>query len=256
MIKRIYIHLMICLLILAGCSSNNDSSKQIKLTISAASSMTESLIKLKEDFEREYPTIDISYNFGGSGSLRKQIEQGAPINLFLSASNTDYEKLVDQNMVEGTAILTNEIALILSNEINPPSFDKFLKGDGTLAIGTPEAVPAGTYSKEILQNLGVWDVLQDRMIYTKDVSQVVTLVSQGAAGAGMVYASDIIDVENVTHVETFDSSLHAPIEYFAAIIKNEEQSEDVKEAIDVFYQFIQAEEANHVFKKYRFQTVK
>jgi len=254
--KKYSMFIFICILFAAGCSS--DDGSETELTISAAASMTESLTELREMFEEEYPDIHVSYNYGGSGSLRKQIEQGAPVDIFLSASSIDYEKLADQDSVdEGKAILTNQLVLIKPNEGDIDSLDDFIAGDQVMAVGTPDAVPAGSYAKEALQKLDVWEQLeeQSRLVYTKDVTQVLTLVKEGAADVGMVYASDVTDEADVTVIQTFDSSLHSPIEYYIAALQNEEQEENVAEAKNAFYQFISSEAANEVFENDGFQPV-
>ncbi|KPH75819.1 MULTISPECIES: molybdate ABC transporter substrate-binding protein [Bacillaceae] len=248
---------IIIMVVLSGCSSEEqDSDEKTELTISAAASLTDALLQLQDTFEKEHPEIQTSYNFGGSGSLRKQIEQGAPIDLFLSASSIDYEKLVEQQRVmEGEAILSNNLVLISDNEASVSSFDSFLAGEGTIAIGTPEVVPAGTYAQETLTNLGAWDTLenQNRLVTTKDVSQVLTLVREGAADVGIVYSSDVNRADNVHILQEFDKSLHSPIKYYAAIIDNGEENEAKLKAKETYYQFISSETAKKVFEEYGFQ---
>lgn len=241
---------------LFGCSPSTDDTIT-ELTISAAASMMASLIEVEEMFINEYPNIQINYNFGGSGSLRKQIEQGAPIDLFFSASKIDYEKLVDQNLIdEGTSIFENELVFIKSKQSTIASFNDFLQKDVLIAIGTPEAVPAGTYAKEVLQELGVWSELKDRMVFTKDVSQVITFVSEGAVDAGIVYSSDIHEINEVSPLETFDKKLHSPIEYFMSVIENGEVDDDRIQARELFYQFIRGKSAQEVFQRYGFDLEK
>lgn len=253
--KMIVMLILLFLLVLFGCSNDTDSKETTELTISGAASMTDSLLEVKEVFEKDHPTIKISYNFGGSGALRKQIEQGAPIDLFFSASKTDYDKLVEQDMVQdGTAIFQNELVLIKSNQTNLNSIDDLMQQGGSIAVGTPDAVPAGTYAKEVLDNIGVWEELQDRqmLVFTKDVSQVVTLVSQGAVDVGIVYASDVIARDDITVIDRFDPGLHATIEYYAAIIASGEQKAEVKQAREAFYQYVLENEAKYIFRKYGF----
>jgi molybdate transport system substrate-binding protein len=250
---------IVIIVVLSGClPEKQDTNEETELTISAAASLSEALLKLQDTFEKEHPDIQISYNFGGSGSLRKQIEQGAPIDLFLSASTIDYEKLVDQQRVmEGKAILTNNLVLISESEAEESSFDSFLAGEGILAIGTPVAVPAGTYAKETLTNLGAWDILEkkDRLAPTKDVSQVLTLVREGAVDAGIVYSSDVKKADNVHILQEFDESLHSPIKYFAATIDNGEEKEAKLKAKETYYQFISNESAKRVFEQHGFQII-
>ncbi|WP_179134463.1 molybdate ABC transporter substrate-binding protein [Oceanobacillus timonensis] len=252
--RKYYMLMFIFILFAAGCSQGK--TEEVELNISAAASMTESLTELTAMFEEEHPNIAISYNYGGSGSLRKQIEQGAPVDIFLSASSIDYEKLVEKGHVdEGKAILSNQLVLIKPNEGDVDSLDDFVAGNQVMAVGTPDAVPAGSYAQEALQELDLWEQLDEesRLVYTKDVTQVLTLVKEGAADVGVVYASDVIDEEGVTVIQNVDSNLHSPIEYYIATLQNEEQEEDVAQAKDAFYQFISSQTAEDVFEKYGFQ---
>ncbi|MFD1848491.1 molybdate ABC transporter substrate-binding protein [Oceanobacillus bengalensis] len=252
--RILYIILMMIPVFIAGCSeASNASDDSTEILISSASSLTESLLEIKDEFEKHNESVTVTFNFGGSGSLRKQIEQGAPADLFFSASKKDYELLVEEGMVlEGSAILENELVLIKSKQTDIDSLDDFLLRDGELAVGTPEAVPAGTYAKEVLENLGVWNQLQDRMVLTKDVTQVLTYVREGAADIGFVYASDIVGVEDIDSLEKIDTSLHAPIEYYAAIINKE--TEGRPDAIEDFYQFLHSDLAIEIFEKNGFQV--
>lgn len=251
------IFILLLLIFLLGCSPSAEPKPTTKLNISAAASMMDSLFEIERIFTKENPDIQIAYNFGGSGSLRKQIEQGAPIDLFFSASETDYNKLVEQNMIEkGTSIFKNKLVLIKSEDSSVNSFNDFLQQheNAMMAIGTPEAVPAGTYAKEALEKIGAWSELKERLVFTKDVSQVVTYVREGAVDVGIVYASDILDLKDVTLLETFDQKLHCPIEYYVAVIENSEQ--DVIQAKEQFYQFILDESAQEIFKAHGFDIEK
>ncbi|WP_235794632.1 molybdate ABC transporter substrate-binding protein [Virgibacillus salidurans] len=245
---------LLVFLIIAGCGQASEANnKTSKLTISAASSMSESLMELKEAFEAEYPTIELTYNFGGSGTLRRQIEQGAPIDLFFSASKRDYEALKEDGLIEkGTAILENKLVVITSDHVTLNSFEEFLQSDNEMAIGTPVAVPAGSYSKAVLQEMDVWEKLEERLVFTKDVQQVLTYVNDGAVDVGMVYLSDLYGAENVNILEEVNPSYHPPIEYFSASIQNGGSKKD--EAIEIFYNYVQSEKSMELFERYGFQT--
>ena len=251
--KYIKFTCLLLILIIAGCgqaTDNNDAKTEIN--VSAAVSMSEGLADLKEAFEAEHSTIEVTFNFGGSGTLRKQIEQGAPVDLFFSASKDDYDALERDGMVEqGEAILENELVVISSDQVTFDSFDDFYQSDQEMAIGTPVAVPAGTYAKQALQKMDVWDKLQDRLILTKDVQQVLTYVDDGSVDVGMVYASDLNKADNVQVLETIDSDYHEPIEYFAALIQSD--NDEKMEAAEMFYDYVQTESSMEVFEHYGFQ---
>jgi molybdate transport system substrate-binding protein len=254
-VKRLTLFILVNLLLITGCAqSSSTAEEEIELTISAAASMTDSLTEIKEAFEEENPQVKITYNFGGSGTLRKQIEQGAPIDLFFSASKKDYQLLEDAGLVkDGTAIVENELVLIKPEEEKIMSLEKFLQSDEKIAIGTPVAVPVGTYSQQVLQEMGVWEQLQDRIVFMKDVRQVLTVVKEGAVNFGMVYATDLYEELNITIVDEIDSDLHSPIDYFVATIGIDQDAEK-EQAVRTFYEYVQGEDSRIIFEKYGFQT--
>ncbi|WP_044476723.1 molybdate ABC transporter substrate-binding protein [Oceanobacillus massiliensis] len=258
-VTRIKISFFLVLVLLSGCTnSTREDQDMVELTISAASSMTESLLELKSAFEAEYPAIKLNYNFGGSGTLRKQIEQGAPIDLFFSASEKDYRLLEETDLIkQGTAIFENELVFIKSGKSELQSVEDFLKLDLELAIGTPDVVPAGTYAKQVLQKMGVWQQLQDRLIFTNDVQQVLTLVDNGDVEVGMVYASDLVHSNNASILEGIDPAIHPSIHYYLAAIQSEnDQSQEKEEAMSLFYDYARNETSQQLFESYGFKTDK
>ncbi|RDW15412.1 molybdate ABC transporter substrate-binding protein [Oceanobacillus chungangensis] len=258
--NRLLLSMVILILFVAGCGQASGSSnvtEETELTISAAASMMASLNEITEVFEEENPDIKITYNFGGSGTLRKQIEQGAPIDLFFSASKKDYQLLEEGGFVnDGSAIFRNKLVFLQQEDGTMKSLEDFINSDGKIAIGTPEAVPAGTYAEQALEKLGVWEQLQGRIVFTKDVRQVLNAVKEGGVDLGLVYSSDLYGEENVEIAWEVDHSLHEKIEYFVASLKNDQkQEDDVKaEAVERFYQYVQKEDSMKVFAKYGFDT--
>ncbi|MCP8615645.1 molybdate ABC transporter substrate-binding protein [Salirhabdus salicampi] len=245
----INVFLLLSLLFLTGCTNE----KPTKITVSAASSMTESLMKLKDRFEADHPNITITYNFGGTGSLRKQIEQGAPVDLFFLASKDDYKQLEEGKYIHhGTLIFENQLVIVNNKEVDVNNFADFLhSSDGKVAIGSPEAVPAGTYAKQALQSLEVWDQLvENRIVFTKNVSHVLTLVEKGAVDVGIAYYSDATP-SDVNILETIDYRMHEPIEYYLAIIANNIGNE---EAVNTFYEYALNDKSLELYKDYGFQT--
>lgn len=256
-VKQLTFFSLVFLLFITGCGqSSNAENEEIELTISAAASMTDSLTEIKKVFEEENPQVSITYNFGGSGTLRKQIEQGAPIDLFFSASKKDYLLLDDTGLVkDGSAIVENKLVLIKPEEEKIMHLEEFLQSDGKIAIGTPVAVPAGTYSRQALQKMGVWEQLQDRIVFTKDVRQVLTVVKEGAVNLGLVYGTDIFEETNIKVVDEIDPNLHSPIEYFVATIEND-RDEEKEQAVKSFYAYVQGEDSRSIFEKYGFGSPK
>jgi molybdate transport system substrate-binding protein len=240
--------LLFLFFLLIGCSNQKDKTG---LTISAASSMTESLSQLAMDFEKQYPNIDITYNFGGTGTLRKQVEQGAPIDLFFLASEKDYNLLKERELIqEGIPILENRLVMIKHSESEVESINDLIQTNKKIAIGTPEAVPAGSYAKEALQSMKMWEALEDRIVFTKDVYHVLKLVEEGAVQTGIVYYTDTLNASNITVVENIDSSFHSPIRYFLAKINKDNKN---AEAVEAFSEFANSESSMKLFESYGFK---
>ncbi len=235
--------------------SVSNSRKDIELTISAAASLKEAMDVIKDKYQEKHPQVHLKFNYGASGSLQQQISQGAPVDLFFSAAEDKYNVLVEQGNIakeDGVDLLENELVLVVPND------DRSIKGFKDLmkteidkvSIGTPEIVPVGEYARESLENNGIWDAVEPKVVYAKDVRQVLSYVETGNVKAGMVYKTDALISDKVKIVETADPATHTPIIYPIGIIKDSKQYKAARE----FYEYIQGEEASHVFKKYGFTT--
>ncbi|HZH58445.1 MAG TPA: molybdate ABC transporter substrate-binding protein [Metabacillus sp.] len=240
---------LVCCFLIVLTSCSEDNSKQIELTISAASSLKEALQEIEIVYEEESST-NIHFNFASSGTLSKQIQQGAPVDVFLSANLENFEELVEESLIlenEKKKLLKNDLVLIASSSSSVQSIEDLLKAD-KIAIGTPETVPAGEYAQETLMNLDLWDLLQDKLIFAKDVRQVLSYVETGNVTAGIVYQTDANSTDNVKVVERFEDSLHSPIVYPVGVLKTAKHQE---EAIQ-FYEFLQKKSAIDIFEKHGF----
>lgn len=244
--------------LLAACSGQEKevvANEPVELTISAAASLQDALEELQTIYEKEHDSIKILFNFGGSGALQQQILQGAPVDLFLSAAEDKFDALVEKEMIDqqqGTDLLANELVLVVpkNNAKQIHSFED-LQQAGKIALGTPETVPAGQYGVDTLKNMQLWDSLEPKVVYTKDVRQVLTYTETENVDAGIVYQTDALVSKKVDVVATADESMHAPIIYPVGVLK---ASKHTQEAED-FYHFLQINEAMNVFKKYGFKGV-
>ena len=166
--------LVLILTSLLGCSS-----KSVELNISAAASLQDAAKELQNLYNQEHPDVKILYNFGASGTLQHQIEEGAPTDLFISAGKKQMDALEEQNMLLENSrvnLLTNELVLITGKDSQLTGFEGLTEDTiQKISIGVPETVPAGNYAKEALTNLGLWDTLQPKLVLAKDVRQVLTL---------------------------------------------------------------------------------
>ncbi|WP_163878276.1 molybdate ABC transporter substrate-binding protein [Paenibacillus favisporus] len=240
----------------AAETSNEEAAQQVELTISAAASMTDALQEIQKAYEAEHANVKLNFNFGASGALQQQIEQGAPADLFLSAAVKNMKALEDKQLIDSSHekdLLANElVAVVNAKEPAQVSGMEDLKGIGLkkIAIGIPESVPAGNYAKEALTNANLWDTLQPKLVQAKDVRQVLQYVETGNADAGFVYKTDALTSDQVKVVFTVDPSAYTPIVYPVGIVKATKHSQ---EAVD-FYEYLQTDSAVDNFKKYGFSV--
>lgn len=266
MLKRIafIFMLVVGMLALAGCGSNSSdmsasketaSSDKTEVMVLAAASLTDALNELKPAFEKEHNNVSVTYSFGSSGKLAQQIEQGAPADVFLSASKKDMDKLQDKNGVSKDSradFAKNELVLIVpkNSQLAVKSFEDINPGQlKNLAVGEPESVPAGRYTKETFEKLGMWQKLQDQLVLGKDVRQVLTYVESGNADAGIVYASDAKTSEKVKVLATAKPEWHKPIVYPGAVVASTKHSKEAQAFLD----YLKSEKGQEVLKKYGFQ---
>lgn len=229
--------------------------KTVELTISAAASLQDALKEIEKQYKEKEPNIKLSFNFGASGALQQQIEQGAPADLFFSAAEDKFQTLVKKGFInekEGKNLLGNELVLVVPKDssltkIQDLKDEKIKK----IALGTPESVPAGKYAKASLTHENLWNDVQNKVVFTKDVRQVLTYVETGNVDAGIVYKTDALISDKVKIGETAAATSHEPIHYPLGVIK---ESKHKKEATS-FYEYLQSKDAQSIFKKYGFTVL-
>lgn len=244
--------------ILSSCGQKEEkqrvnSGESIELTISAASSLQGVLSEMRTRYEKKHPNIKITYNFGASGALQQQIAQGAPVDLFFSAAEDKYDELVNKGFIEtdaGTNLLKNELVLIVPANSKLKGFEDLPKAD-RISIGTPESVPAGKYAKESLETLNLWNEIESKIVYAKDVRQVLTYVETGNVDAGIVYKTDPVNSDKVKIAATANEKSHSPIVYPVGVIKNSSHEKEAK----AFYEFLKKEESLKTFEDFGFKRV-
>jgi len=254
------ISLMVFIVIaVVGCGTNQEQPKTaaepVSLTISFAASLQDAAEELKDIYIEENPNVAIACNFASSGTLQKQIEEGAPVDMFFSAGQKQMDALSDKGLIVEDSrkdLIGNDIVLIAVKDSPLTGFDE-LTGDkvGKISIGEPESVPAGKYAQETLISMDLWDALQPKMVLAKDVRQVLTYVETGNVDAGLVYSSDALVGENIKVVTAAPEDSHKPIIYPLAIIKDTKHQTETESFID----FLTSSEARQVFTKYGFKTL-
>ena len=179
---------------LFGCSSNEpkeEKKEEVKLTIAAAASLENAFEdELIPMFEKEYPNVTIEGVYDSSGKLQLQIEKGLDADVFFSAATTQMDALKDEDLVDADSIsnvLENKLVLIKGKDSTTTvtGFDN-ISDASIIAIGDPEVVPAGSYAKEALTNLDVWDSIQDRLSLAGNVTEVLSQVETQNAEIGLV----------------------------------------------------------------------
>ena len=223
------------------------------LLISAAASLKEVLEEIKPLYQQSKPNVNISYNFGSSGALQQQIEQGAPADIFISAAKRQVDALEQKGfLVAGTRniIAKNKLVLVVpKNAVGITSFyslkDAKVK---KIAIGEPRSVPAGQYGQQVLEKLKIWSAIKSKLVFANNVRQVLASVETGNADAGLVYITDAKISDKVKVVVTADEKYHSPIIYPLAVIKSSKNVDAAKE----FSQFLSSNQAKAVFRKYGF----
>jgi len=228
-------------------------AEPVVLTVSAAASLRVPLDALKTEFEKANPDVSVVYNFGSSGSLQQQIFNGAPVDVFISAAARQMDELEKAGLiVPGSrfVLLGNSLVLIA------PAGSQGIQGFGdlasvrTLAIGEPKSVPAGMYAMDILGYFGLVEAMSGRMVYAKDVRQVLVYVESGNAEAGIVYGSDAVGSKAVRFVAVAPADSHKKVEYPAAIVRSSAHAAEAARYLG----FLRSESASALFKSAGFVT--
>ncbi len=236
----------------ASPASPAASGAEAQLTLAAAASLedvfTNELIPL---FETQNPGITITGTYASSGNLQTQIEEGMAADIFISAAQKQMNALTEQGLMNQDSVvplLENEIVLIVpaDSALGITSFED-LPTAATIALGDPESVPVGQYSKEALENLGLWETVQPKLTLGTDVTQVLNWVAEGSAEAGIVYATDAAQMPDKVKVaaKAPEGSLKTPVIYPVATSVSPDAPK--YQAAQLFLNFLQSEEALALF---------
>ena len=227
-----------------------------KITMFAAASTTNAMKDIAKLFEAAQP-VKVRLSFASSSTLAKQIEKGAPADIFLSANPKWMNYLEKAKAIASpsrTDLLSNRIVLIapadspLQDLVIDSKLDLAgLLGEGRLAMGDPDHVPAGMYGKSAMQKLGLWDSVKDKVARAKDVRAALVLVERGEAPLGQVYATDAAISHKVKVAGVFPEDSHPKIVYPLALVKQTQSAR-------AFMEFLKSDAAAAVFKKYGFSV--
>jgi molybdate transport system substrate-binding protein len=226
------------------------------LTVSAAISLQNTLQDIARLYHEQNPNVTVQLNLGASGTLQRQIEQGAPVDLFISAAPSEMDALENKNLILRDTrqnLVANSVVLIVPAGRNTIHRFQDLADASVkvIAIGNSRSVPAGKYAQEVLTHFGLYDKLAPKFVFAGDVRQVLTYVETGNADAGIVYRTDALTTKQVTVVTTAPPGSHAPVIYPVAVIAGSGHVNAAK-ALESFLLGPQSED---VFRKYGFNPI-
>ena len=276
-LRKVFTCVTMCFMVLplVGCGTSqatetkeNAEAAEVTLNVFAAASMTETLTEIQEMYKEVAPNVTLVFNFDSSGTLKTQIQEGADCDVFISAAQKQMNQL-DKDadpevntegldyVLEGTRInlLENKVVLAVPDG-NPKGIESFadLGTDklSLLALGN-EDVPVGQYSEEILTNLGILDQLEqeNKITYGSNVKEVTTQVSEAAADAGIIYATDAYSA-GLPVVAQADDTMRKQVIYPAAVL-NISENQDAAEA---FLDYLKTDDCMKVFEEVGFTAVK
>ena len=243
---------------LALCALTATAVAAERVTVFAAASLANALAEIEADFEAA-TGHDAVISLAGSSALARQIQQGAPADIFISANPGWMDALETEGLIApGTRrdLLTNALVLVAADrqaapvEIGPRLDLAGLLGDGRLAMALVEAVPAGIYGKAALESLGLWKAVAPQVAQADNVRAALALVAAGAAPYGIVYATDATAEPRVARIGTFPAESHPPIVYPVAAI-----GAQATEAAADFLDYLSGAEARAAFARQGFGVV-
>lgn len=251
-------------------ASPNTEERQTTITVSAASSLTEAFTAIAREYEAANPGTKVELNLAGSGTLRTQIESGAPVDVFASASEKDMDILSEKNLIEENSrkdFAANTLVMVIPKNSGSKSLknlkDLTAEGVEKIAVGNPESAPVGEYTKQALETAGVWNKIENKVVFAENVKQVLTYVETGEVDAGFVYVTDAESGKKSLYEIAYIVPVNEPISYPIAVVKssenkdeiqNEEKSEEEnKEKAQEFVDFVTGNRGQEILTEYGFK---
>lgn len=244
-------------LVLSLCLAQGVRAESIK--IYAAASLTNAIVDIAKQYEQQHPDTQITPVFAASSTLAKQIEAGAPADIFFSADEKWMNYLVDKKQIDRSKIINllgNELVLISPK--NRPFHYKLDKTfhlpsalQGKLCTGQTESVPVGIYAKQSLIKLGWFNALKGRIVGADDVRAALTFVERGECDVGIVYATDAKMSSKVKVIGVFPADSHQPIVYPVALTQQASKSIQAQKLLSYI---LTSPKARAIFVHYGFKV--
>lgn len=238
-------------ILVSGCSKKEET----ELLVGAAASLEPAMKELQPLFEKQYPGTRLSFTFASSGTIEQQIREGAPVDVFLSASKKQVDYLEKDGLLlpdSRVDLYRNEVVLIVpaDSKLEMDDFTDITKAD-IIAIGDPESVPAGQYAKLIFERLGIWEKVYRKATLGKTVTEVSAWVSAGEAEAGVVYKTDVKKNTKLRIAAVAPEGEGSIAIYPGAILRNTNSDAQAKE----FLAYLDTEEAEEIMVNYGFDII-
>jgi molybdate transport system substrate-binding protein len=244
-------------LLAAAVYAGHQGSEPTPVTVSAAVSLTDALTAAGDEYGRR-GLGSVRFNFGASNVLARQIADGAPVDVFISADDAQMDVVAAATLIrQGTrvALLTNQLAVVVPNDrprmlrsikdLTDPAFKR-------IAIGDPAAVPAGVYAKQYLEAQGVWQAIEPRIVPAGSVRAALAAVETGAADAGIVYRTDARLARHAMMAFVVPAADGPRIVYPGALISTSPHPQDAQKFLD----FLRSDAATRIFERFGFTTIK
>ncbi|AEB08924.1 molybdate ABC transporter substrate-binding protein [Desulfobacca acetoxidans] len=239
-------------------SSGVWAGAQSEILVSAAISLKNAFTELGQLYQKKHSDVKVSFNFGASGDLARQIQGGAPVAVFASAAQKDMDVLDQAGMlVPGSRkdFAGNGVVLVQPRQVSVKigGFQDLTRPEiKKIAIGNPKTVPAGRYAMDVINYFKIADVIQPKLVLAENVRQVLDYVSRGEVDAGLVYQTDALTRPKEVQVITLaPPASHKPVVYPLALIKGAADTAAAKE----FISLILSAEGQDILKKYGFKPV-
>ena len=231
----------------------SDEAEPVELLVGAAMSLYDVTKDLAEAYQAENPHVTLDFTYASSGALQGQIEEGAPIDIFMSAAAAQMWNLEEQGLIYGTGrnVVTNTVALIVpaDSDLDIESFADLASDHvGIVGVGDPEAMPIGRFAQEVFVSLEIDDVVYEKAVLGSDVRQILTWVELGEVDAGVVFMTDAITSEDVRVIEVADGALHSPSVNPVGIVETSAH----REAAQSFIDFLFSDAARAIFERHGF----
>jgi molybdate transport system substrate-binding protein len=257
-------HLHIILIWLVNLALAPFANASANVTVFAASSLTNALSEIAEEFQQTYD-VKVRLSFASSSALARQIIYGAPADIYFPANQRWLDYVIDQGVVDESSrvtLLSNALVLVAPNdseldtsvftqETSPSNALEWdlvsLLKSGRLAVGDPDHVPVGQYSKQALQHFGQWDLVKPHLARANNVRGALVLVEREEAPLGIVYRTDALISSKVTTITQFSEVSHDKIEYPMVMVSDKPSKGSVQ-----FYQYLQSEAAKAAFLRHGF----